>query len=180
MSNIQHSSASNEWYTPTQYTECAHEVLGGIDFDPFSCAYANLNHVRATEYLESGGFDVSNWTGGNIWVNPPGGKESNKSRVQMAWDCLMQYRYLGKLNHAIFLGFSLEHLSVTQKPGQLSLCNFPLVITDHRIRFFNESGSISPTHANVIVYIPGKTNESLKFWKMFSQFGATLSPTYLE
>lgn len=176
MSNIQHSSATNEWYTPNKYTEAAHEVLGGIDFDPFSCEYANTNHVKATKYLSTGGFDISNWVGGNLWINPPGGKEKNKSRVQMAWDCLMSYRELGKLNHAIFLGFSLEHLSITQKPGQLSMCDFPIVIPNHRIRFFNEGGAISPTHGNVIVYVQGKERQTARFWKVFSRFGATMCP----
>jgi hypothetical protein len=176
MSNIQHSSASNEWYTPSRYVEAAHSVLGWIEFDPFSCEYANTHHVRAIEYLNEGGFNIENWMGGNLWINPPGGKEKNRSRVQMAWDCLMQYRSLGKLNHAIFMGFSLEHLSITQKPGQLSMCNFPFVIPDHRIKFFNEGGSISPTHANVIVYVPGKFNETLKFWQVYSQFGAAMAP----
>jgi hypothetical protein len=63
MSNIQHSSATNEWYTPHKYTECAHKVLDGIEFDPFSCAYANTHHVRAIEYLSEGGFDIANWMG---------------------------------------------------------------------------------------------------------------------
>jgi hypothetical protein len=176
MSNIQHSSASNEWYTPSRYVEAAHSVLGWIEFDPFSCEYANTHHVRAIHYLEEGGFDISNWTGGNLWINPPGGKDRNRSRAQIAWECLMAYRALGNLNHAIFLGFAISHLSITQKPGQLSMCNFPVIIPDQRIQFFNEGGSVSPTHANAIAYIPGKINETLKFLKVFSEFGAAMLP----
>jgi len=183
MSNVQHSSRSNEWYSPEDICEAAKEVLGDINFDPFSCEAAN-SLVKARQFLslEKGqdGFDLSQWPihPVTVYCNPPGGKQGNKSQTVMAWDTLMRFRELGLLRSAIFMGFSLEHLSSTQQI-QPSMCNFPFVIPAARIRFIKQETMLpndSPTHANVIVYVPGIQNDTVKFWHAFEQFGSCMSP----
>ena len=41
---------NNEWYTPHKYIEAAREVLGEIDLDPASCAFAN-QVVKAKQFF---------------------------------------------------------------------------------------------------------------------------------
>lgn len=67
-----HSSATPEHFTPSPFVEAARQTLGGIDFDPASCAAAN-RVVRATHYLtkEDNGFTRA-WAG-RVFLNPPGG-----------------------------------------------------------------------------------------------------------
>ncbi len=59
-----------EWYTPPEYIELSRKVMGDIDLDPASSAYAN-QHVKAAEYYDvsSNGLDQS-WEG-RVFLNPP-------------------------------------------------------------------------------------------------------------
>lgn len=72
MTNPQHSSESNEHFTPMAIIEAAHELMGGIDLDPASCEAAN-RLVLADRYysLEDPGH-AQQW-GGRVFLNPPGG-----------------------------------------------------------------------------------------------------------
>lgn len=44
---------SDSWYTPERYTEMVRDVMGDIDLDPYSSAFAN-QRVRAKKFF--GGF----------------------------------------------------------------------------------------------------------------------------
>src|SRR5688572_17987036 len=84
--NVQHSSASDSWATPADIVERARHVLGGvIDLDPASDSFAQET-VRATRYItrEENGL-VTPWHGrakpGNVFLNPPGGKDGKYSRT---------------------------------------------------------------------------------------------------
>ncbi len=69
----QHSSKSNEHYTPPEVCELARAALGGeIDLDPASCEQANTI-VRARRYFTRRDDGLSlPWTGENVFLNPPG------------------------------------------------------------------------------------------------------------
>lgn len=174
MSNIQHSSRSDEWYTPAYLVELAREVLGEIELDPASSEAANKT-VRAKRYLTEQDDALSCcWTKTpvSIYINPPGGKLGNKSMTALFWQRLLDVRCAGLLDHAVFMGFSLEHLAVTQGCTQ-SMVEFPFCIPAKRIRFVSPDGCFnSPTHSNVIVYVPGLTNVTSRFKEIFSQLGA--------
>ena len=68
--HVANNSGENEWYTPPRIIDLARAVMGGIDFDPASCALANET-VRAAEYRtkENSGL-VDAWHG-RVWMNPP-------------------------------------------------------------------------------------------------------------
>jgi len=192
MTNIQLSSRSNEWYTPSYLVEMARDVLGTIDLDPTSSLIANET-VKATKILtKEDNALVCEWSHFpvSIYLNSPGGKLNNKSLTALFWQKLMDFREVtalfwqklmdfreeGLLEHAIFMGFSLEHIAVTQSCSY-SLGNFPLCVPRRRIKFISPEGNYnSPTHSNVIVYVPGIVNETRKFKNVFSDLGVLLNP----
>lgn len=68
---VANNSGKVEWYTPDFILDAAREVLGGIDFDPASCAIAN-ERVRATKFFTAQDDALSQeWPVGKIWMNPP-------------------------------------------------------------------------------------------------------------
>ena len=66
MSNIeiQFSSKSNEWYTPSRYIEAVRETLGFIDLDPASCLEAN-NLIKAKRFFS---LENDEFPGGELHV----------------------------------------------------------------------------------------------------------------
>lgn len=171
--NIQHSSRTDEWYTPRDIIECVYNVLGLIHLDPASCDVANTS-VQAIRYIgeEENGL-TSQW--GNpdsVFLNPPGGKIGNRSRAQLFWDRLMSERF----GHAIYMGFSLEQMQTTQRSDR-SILDFPFCVPSRRIRFVSPEGKKnSPSHSNVIVYIPRDINHTSKFVDVFRSLGKVVVP----
>jgi ParB family chromosome partitioning protein len=172
------SSKTDEWYTPSYLIELSREVLGSIDLDPASCEYANQT-VKAKRFIDSledglaadwSGFPVS------VFLNPPSGKSQGKSLMKQFWEKLLKFRESGMLQHAIFIGFSLEQLQVTQNCSQ-AIGDFPLCIPSKRVKFLSKEGTFnSPTHGQVITYLPGITNNTSKFYEVFSPLGTCMSP----
>lgn len=153
------SSASNEWYTPTQIIEAAREVLGGIDLDPASGKEANET-VRADRfYTEQDNGLAQEWSG-RVWMNPPFGG--------------MQVSFLSKLieeysaGHvtaaiALFNGYRFE--ARWFQP----LWNYPLCFTNRRFSFYNPyRGSSAPPTGIVLAYL-GPNPDA--FIRVFSRFG---------
>lgn len=169
----QHSSASNEWYTPPEIVEAAREVLGGIDLDPASCEEAN-KVVRASRIYTIGDDGLSKPWSGHVLLNPPGGKATReaakhfKSRSSAVcwWRALVQEYDRRRVTAAIFVGFSLEILATSQQEGWQSCMDYAFCVPAKRLRF---SGAKAPTHANVIVYLGPKPGY---FGAVFSDFGA--------
>lgn len=79
------SNASPEWYTPAWLIALVHAVLGTIDLDPASCAYANTT-VQATRYYAQHDDGLMHpWTG-RVWCNPPFNDMRRWSgRARTAW-----------------------------------------------------------------------------------------------
>jgi hypothetical protein len=195
----QHQSISNERYTPRKIVEAERELMGGIDFDPFSCSRANeLIQARAFCSLENGlnGFKCAWSLEGkptNTHCNPPGGKLDRKtlepvgkgpglSSAAVAWAKLMHEWQTGNVAQAVFIGFNLEILRTSQEwieKGIPGCSSFPLCFPDERLRFWNDDTAEdegSPTCANVIVYVPAQFEGSSpangeRFERLFSAFG---------
>jgi len=60
----------NEWYTPHNVIERARAVLGVIDCDPASCAYAQQT-VKARQYFDKHQNGLAQPWHGRVWLNPP-------------------------------------------------------------------------------------------------------------
>ena len=172
MSNVQHSSRSDMWYSPLSVIMLAQQVLGHIDLDPASDEHGNAR-VGAQYFItrEQDGL-VSPWIPGTIFLNPPGGKLKNRSIAALFWWKLMTHLESGQLTHGIFMGFSVEQLAVTQKYHSLSMLDFPICVPRDRIHFDGvDAAAQAPSHSNVIVYVPGTTDKTDLFVETFSKLG---------
>jgi hypothetical protein len=169
---IQHSSQTDQWFTPSHIIELAREVLGTISLDPASSERAN-QIVQATWYCTAAQDGLAQTWHGSVYLNPPGGKRGNQSLAGLFWTKLMQERELGLVDHAIFMAFSVEMLQSTQKPGQKSILDFPFCVPSKRIRFVSPGvEKHAPSHSNAIVYVPGKVDRTDVFDAVFAELGA--------
>ena len=201
MPNSQHSSKSNEHYTPEEIIKSVHTVMGSIDLDPASSPVANKT-INANNYYTIIDDGLTKSWHGSIFLNPPGGcvKYKNgkwqkvsafgQSYQAVFWDKLIEEYEKQNVTDAIFLAFSIELIG--KRPGIL---NYPicfinnqtswskqpennLITVGGRIKFNKplDDGSIkrenSPTHCNCIVYIPPKYNHN--------QAGARIRKFYNE
>jgi hypothetical protein len=199
-SNAQHSSASNEHYTPPSVVEAARTTMGGIDLDPASCEQAN-RIIRATGYFAKDDFSLERVWYGRTFLNPPGGREfppdathklgSGRVNSKLWWPKLAAEYVAGRVKQAIFIGFSIEILQSTQvdSSGPIPL-DFPFCIPSRRLDFLDEDlePQGSPTHANVIVYLPERPDSLLgeytydgikRFREAFGGIGRIVIPGYL-
>lgn len=170
--NIQHSSRSDSWMTPLNIVDRVRLVFGDIDLDPASSLRANIR-IGAKNYFtkETNGL-LQKWAG-SVFLNPPGGKQGNKSMTSLFWTKLMEERSYRHVQQAIFLAFSAEALQNTQRKGWPSIMTFPFCVPAKRIRFDNPGpvAKTAPSHSNVIVYIPGNIDQTELFLEAFTDLG---------
>ena len=177
---IQHSSRNDSWRTPADIIDRARRVLQTIDLDPASDVEAN-ERVQARRILtvNDDGL-VSPWLVDRdaapltIWLNPPGGKRSNKSLTALFWERLMCFRDSGHLQDAIFMAFSLEALQTTQASGPgRRMIDFAFCVPKRRIAFDhpNDTSKRAPSHSNAIIYVPSKRNRTGLFLEEFREVG---------
>lgn len=169
MTAVQHSHETNEHYGPRWLLDGVHELMGGVDLDPFSCAKAN-EVVRATRYYsltERGedGFRLP--YAGRMYVNPPGGsvkhpmplpgnRKRDHSSAALAWAILAHRWSIGEVDQAVFTIFNLETLRYSLGYPVPQPLDFVVLIPYDRIDFLDaelkEQGS--PGHPNMIVWLP--------------------------
>ena len=177
--NVKHSSKNGCHITPVEVLVAARELMGGVDLDPASCAEANTA-VRARRYFTQEDDGLSKRWKGRVWLNPPGGIDDNRdSKPKVRWRHLVGEYVAGRASCALFLGFSIEVLQTTQiDAGDLPIpLDFPFCVPSRRLAFLTvKNGSLvvgkSPTHANVIVWLPPRCDaRGEKFKEIFSRFG---------
>ena len=199
--NIQHSSATNEHYTPVEIVTEYYRLIGKqIDLDPFSCKKAN-EIVKACKYysIEDGtnGF-LEPWYG-NTLANPPGGfvdlstylpAKRGASSMAAAFDKAESEYLAGNVEQILFVAFSLELLTKREIVEKYPCCfinrrgheNYPHIITGGgRLKFITEdlTPSSSPTHGSFLIYFPPK--DSVEYYlytfdELFSSFGSVVMP----
>lgn len=82
-----------------------------------------------------------------------------RSSVTSWWNRLVTEWKLGRTTQAIFIGFSIEILQASQVDSPMSCMDFSICVPGRRLAFWSVvdgkfGPGTSPTHANVIVYIP--------------------------
>lgn len=170
----QHSTKSNEHYTPAHIVGLARSVMGSFDLDPASCPVANET-VRASLIFtkENDGLSrIIEWSG-KVFLNPPGGRSTIEIKRRYGtgsfscawWFALIDaYRNYG-VTEFVFIGFTLELLRNAQAiAGAPHPFDFSVCVPRERLRFTGGS----PTHANIIVY--GGPNKD-RFFEEFSSVG---------
>lgn len=173
--NVQHSSRSASWGTPTEVIKAVYNCLGHIDLDPASSPAFNET-VRARRIItcaEDGlrcDWEIRGYE--RIFLNPPGGKTGNRSNTAIWWAKLVEQ--LENFDVAIFVGFSLECLQTTQKVGVQPILNFPFCVPERRLSFIREDGTArsAPSHSNVIALV-SRSPDCWKepFYASFRRFG---------
>ncbi len=78
---INQDSGNSEYLSPIEIVNAAREVMGGIDFDPFSSDKAN-KRINAMFYStkDLDAFNT-NWHG-RVWMNHPFGRSYNKLAIE--------------------------------------------------------------------------------------------------
>jgi len=154
-------SDSPDWWTPKKYIDAAHEVMGGIDLDPASCAEANKT-VRAKKFYsrQDNGLDRS-WQG-RIFLNPPYGKECAE----------FIEKFFNDYGSSFQEGIILVNSRATDADWFQPLFEGVVCFTDHRIDFDSPGEkTTSSTHGSCFVYF-GPNEE--KFAEIFSSFGSVV------
>ncbi len=176
---FEHSSESNEHYTPPAIVEAARATMGGIDLDPASCAEAN-EVVRARWIITSAGagglapfgwrsrapyspapdFDMKATYPSKVFLNPPGGKVGKRSSSVVWWEKLVDEWLDGNVEQAVYVCFNLEALNTTQASPSPCL-DFPICYFRTRPRFWSpgtppelRGKSGSPKYPGAAVYLP--------------------------
>ena len=182
-----HSSDTDRWGTPDSILGPARATLGYFGLDPASDADFN-RRVGAGRYLtEAEDGLTAYWPcgGTTVFLNPPGGKRAEpgatnrtrRSLTQLFWSRLMRERAKGSFLDAVFVGFSLECLQTTQGYAELPIGAFPFCIPSSRTAFVRPDGSPgkSPSHSNVVVYVPGTYDRTAAFRANFQHLGTLVN-----
>ena len=159
----QHSSKSNEWYTPLEVMTLAHQMFtNGIDLDPASCCFANRNFIKAKKWfsIEDNGLERFDEWVGTIWLNPFYGRNPGA----LIWAKAIEKAYsTGVCNEAlVLLRDSTPSAFYLQR-------NFVHWRSAKRIAFVNihKEKQKSPPHCSTIIYLGENTR---KFHYLFSNF----------
>lgn len=158
-------SDNNEWYTPAIYIDAARKLMGSIDMDPASCEYAN-QLIKATNIytIETDGLS-HNWNG-NIWLNPPYGRDSDNTPNQKLWSEYLTNQYkAGNISQAVLLVNA-----VTDRSWFQPLWDYPICFVEKRIKFHDDNMTPGqPTHGNVFVYFGDNVTGFIAHFKSFGR-----------
>jgi hypothetical protein len=156
-------SENCEWYTPSDVVEAAREVLGQIDVDPASCAFAQ-RVVRATTYFDAETDGLAQPWRGCLFVNPPYGALGPRfvDKALRAFEA-------GEVTAAVLVlnGYSFD--AGWFRP----LWEHLLCFSAGRPHFYNAVGDPGrPAAATVFVYLgPDRP----RFADVFGKFGAVVA-----
>jgi hypothetical protein len=149
MTNILHSAASVDHYTPADWCEDFRYILGGrIALDPASNAFANqvvgAEIICSTHGLEvDWNLSLAQVAPGGVLLNPPGKSPENPGGASVWWHKLVYEWEVGQRSwSAIFVGFSLEILQTAQSYPVLQPGDFPHAVPDKRICFDVETQAL--------------------------------------
>lgn len=168
--NIQHSAKTTDWGTNRKVLDVVRYVLGGIDLDPFSSSYWNHYTVKASRFYDRRQNGLKQPWSGRVLLNPPGTDDADRAAVgafdrrsvpRQCWErAIEDYRY-GRIDCLMYIGFSLEQLTLLQG-SMMHPLQFVSLIPCERQPFLAkcprngppiEGGS--PTHGNFITLLPG-------------------------
>lgn len=175
----QHSSGSNEHYTPPGLLDLVREVFGqDIDLDPCSCAAANTL-VRARRYYTEADDGLTLPWEGTVFVNPPGNKRrlptGERASQAAYWWAHLSSRFADHfaVTQAAFQIFNLELLRHAQGWDVKQPLDYAVVFFRRRIEYYRqEDGRLvpgeQPPHPSALVYLGPHTG---RFREVFEREG---------
>ena len=159
--HVTNNSGCNEWYTPEKYLDLAREVLGEIDLDPASCAFANETVKARLFYSEEDDGLTKPWHG-RVWMNPP---YSADLVLKFAEKFVSEYND-GNVTEGIVLVNN-----ATETAWFVSLVNVATAVSfpRGRIRYQSQTReSLAPLQGQAFLYF-GENSD--KFLQVFSEIG---------
>lgn len=179
---VQHSSKTNEYYTPPYLAEAIRDFLGGIDLDPASCEEAN-KVIGATRFYSQAldGLSLPWGSKANpqtVFCNPPGGKLHNRSQAKMFWNKALSQQCQGNIKEGVLLFFNPNILQTSQHDCILPVTSYPICFLDHRVKYLDQNGQTvdSPPGISLLVYLPGTIDRRSEFASAFITHGETMRP----
>ena len=161
--HVSNNSGNSEWYTPKEYVDAVHKVMGFIDTDPCSREAAN-EVVRAQTFYTAEEDGLQQDWPGCVFVNPPYG---DGTVAEFAAKLVSEID-AGRTTQAVFLVNNCTETRWFQSlVDHASAICFPC----GRISFWSlDKKSKSPLQGQVILYF----GDSYKrFKQVFSEFGFT-------
>jgi hypothetical protein len=160
ISNEGFKSNSNEWYTPGYILEYVRRVLGYIDYDPCSNAYAN-QMVQANRY-STDSLNIP-WLADTVFCNPPYGKGKAKA---FTYKMKEEYEQSNFKEGILLIGSSIH------TKWFKSLWVYPVCLYIGRIKFYNSTKrKPANTHDNIFIYFGDNVS---KFNLIFSEIGKVI------
>lgn len=159
--HVTNNSGCNEWYTPQRYIDLAREVLGEIDLDPASCAFANETVKARLFYSEDDDGLTKPWHG-RVWMNPP-----------YSADLVLKFaeKFVGEYNDGnVTEGIVLVN-NATETAWFASLVSAATAVCfpRGRIRYQSQNReSLAPLQGQAFLYF-GENGD--KFLQVFSEIG---------
>jgi hypothetical protein len=195
---VQHSSETNEHYTPRLIVDPSRETLRVIHVDPASSALAQsvvgarVWYGQGSPFGEDGMRDGPigavltrrrEWPG-TVFLNPPGGIEDNPafrgSRAAYWWEQLFRQYTNGLTTEAIFVCFTMAVFRTAQHQGLKSRGTpppfaFPFCVPRSRVNYDKiVDGARVPTTGapsdTAIVYLPNKKDPEAGFARFQKAF----------
>ena len=163
--HVRHNSGNDEWYTPPEFLDAAHNVMGGIDTDPASSDVANTR-VRALAYYTLQDDGLRRPWRGRVWMNPP----YSRGLINQFCAALRYHREAGRVTEAITL---TNNATETAWFADLLVIASAICLVSSRIKFLDRDGnrSGSPLQGQIIVYSGPNV---AAFEKHYSQFGKVI------
>ncbi len=154
-------SGDTEWYTPKEYIDAARSVLGGIDLDPASNAFAN-EIVKAKQFYSEEDNGLEQVWSGRIWLNPP----YKFPLVEQFVDRLVDEIANEEVHSAVLLTNNATDTGWWHTAAASSAL---MCFTRGRISFYQRDGEkTSPTHGQTFFYFGSDVDA---FYFHFKDFG---------
>lgn len=151
------SSRSNNHYTPGFIGKIAHQIMGGVDLDPASCAAANqIIQASAIFTAEDDGL-CRPWFG-RVFLNPPSARVDGQSQQAAFAKKLFEEYEAGRVHSAFMVGSNPGLLYTSQ--DSKCVIEYPFCLPRKRIAFLAETSGgkleeqTSPPNHNVLLFLP--------------------------
>lgn len=164
--HVANNSGNNEWYTPPQFIQAAHMVMGRIDLDPASSEAANKN-VNAERFFTETDNGLEQPWHGRVFMNPP----YERGLVAEFTSKLIAEHESGRVTESIVL---VNNATETRWFQELAKECDAVCLVSGRIKYLTPELKPANTPLQGQAFIYSGPNAA-QFCSEFGQFGVTLA-----